>query len=151
MAQVGGWFASARAWVLVPKIVETNFRKGGGWGLEFKVLGYMPEWNWADKGVTPVVTLLSEDGGANFAAELEEKLLAPANVGVSRAEILVSAGTDEAPYIVLAFDGNLTEEQIKDNLKIFNDSNTELNIDWMTDDSEFNPNEAVSATTIADM
>ena len=151
VAQVGGWLASARAWVLVPKIVETNFRMGGGWGLEFKAFGYMPEWNWADKGVTPVVTLLSEDGGANFAAMREENLLAPASVGVSRAEILVSAGTDEAPYIVLAFDGNLTEEQIKDNLKIFNDSNIQLNIDWMTDDSEFNPNEAVSATTIADM
>lgn len=150
VAQVGGWFASARAWVLVPKIVETNFRKGGGWGLEFKVLGYMPEWNWADKGVTPVVTLLAEDGGANFAAMREENL-ALANAGMSRAEISVSAGTDEAPYIVLAFDGNLTEKQIKDNLKIFNDSNTPLNIDWMTDDSEFNPNEAVSATTIADM
>lgn len=53
--------------------------------------------------------------------------------------------------IVLAFDGNLTEEQIKDNLKIFNDSNAELNIDWMTDDSQFNPDEDVSATTIADM
>ena len=150
VAEVGGWFASARAWVLVPKIVETNFRKGGGWGLEFKVLGYMPEWNWADKGVTPVVTLLSEDGGANFAAMREENL-ALANAGVSRMEILVSAGTDEAPYIVLAFDGNLTEEQIKNNLKIFNDNSSQLNIDWMTDDSEFNPNEAVSATTIADM
>ena len=96
VAQVGDWFASARAWVLVPKIVETNFRKGGGWGLECKVLGYMPEWNWADKGVTPVVTLLSEDGGANFAV-LEEKHLAPASTGVSRTEISVSAGTDEAP------------------------------------------------------
>lgn len=151
VAQVGDWFASARAWVLVPKIVETNFRKGGGWGLEFKVLGYMPEWNWADKGVTPVVTLLAEDSGANFAAMLAEEFLAPANAGVSQTEVSVSAGTDEAPYIVLAFDGNLTEEQIKDNLKIFNDSNTRLNIDWMTDDSQFNPNEDVSATTIADM
>ena len=151
VAQVGGWLASARAWVLVPKIVETNFRMGGGWDIEFKAFGYMPEWNWADKGVTPVVTLLAEDGGANFAAALEEKLLAPASVGVSRAEISVSAGTDEAPYIVLAFDGNLTEEKIKDNLKIFNDNSSRLNIDWMTDDSEFNPNEDVSATTIADM
>lgn len=151
VAQVGGWLASARAWVLVPKIVETNFRMGGGWDIEFKVFGYMPEWNWADKGVTPVVTLLAEDGGADFASVREEKFLAPANVGMNRTEISVSAGTDEAPYIVLAFDGNLTEEQIKDNLKIFNDSNTPLNIDWMTDDSEFNPNEAVSATTIADM
>ena len=150
VAQVGGWLASARAWVLVPKIVETNFRMGGGWGLEFKAFGYMPEWNWADKGVTPVVTLLAEDGGADIAAMREENL-ALASAGVSRTEISVGAGTDEAPYIVLAFDGNITEEQIKDNLKIFNDRNTKLNIDWMTDDSQFNPNEAVSATTIADM
>ena len=149
VAEVGGWLASARAWVLVPKIVETNFREGGGWGIEFKVFGYMPEWNWADKGVSPVVTLLAEDSGEDIAAR--EENLALANVGVSRTEISVSAGTDEEPYIVLAFDGNLTEEQIKDNLKIFNDSNTKLNIDWMTDDSQFNPNEDVSATTIADM
>lgn len=150
VAEVGGWLASARAWVLVPKIVETNFRKGGGWDIEFKILGYMPEWNWADKGVSPVVSMLAEDSDANFAAVRDENFVL-ANTGVSRTEISASAGTDEAPYIVLAFDGNLTEEQIKDNLKIFNDSNAELNIDWMTDDSQFNPDEDVSATTIADM
>ena len=150
VAEVGGWLASARAWVLVPKIVETDFRKGGGWDIEFKMLGYMPEWNWADKGVSPVVSMLAEDSDANFAAVRDENFVL-ANAGVSRTEISASAGTDEAPYIVLAFDGNLTEEQIKDNLKIFNDSNTELNIDWMTDDSQFNPDEDVSATTIADM
>lgn len=150
VAEVGGWLASARAWVLVPKIVETDFRKGGGWDIEFKMLGYMPEWNWADKGVSPVVSMLAEDSDANFAAVRDENFVL-ANAGVSRTEISASAGTDEAPYIVLAFDGNLTEEQIKDNLKIFNDSNAELNIDWMTDDSQFNPDEDVSATTIADM
>ena len=150
VAEVGGWLASARAWVLVPKIVETDFRKGGGWDIEFKILGYMPEWNWADKGVSPVVSMLAEDSDANFAAVRDENFVL-ANTGVSRTEISASAGTDEAPYIVLAFDGNLTEEQIKDNLKIFNDSNAELNIDWMTDDSQFNPDEDVSATTIADM
>ena len=150
VAEVGGWLASARAWVLVPKIVETDFRKGGGWDIEFKMLGYMPEWNWADKGVSPVVSMLAEDSDANFAAVRDENFVL-ANAGVSRTEISASAGTDEAPYIVLAFDGNLTEEQIKDNLKIFNDRNAELNIDWMTDDSQFNPDEDVSATTIADM
>ena len=150
VAEVGGWLASARAWVLVPKIVETDFRKGGGWDIEFKMLGYMPEWNWADKGVSPVVSMLAEDSDANFAAVRDENFVL-ANAGVSRTEISASAGTDEAPYIVLAFDGNLTEEQIKENLKIFNDRNTELNIDWMTDDSQFNPDEDVSATTIADM
>ncbi len=150
VAEVGGWLASARAWVLVPKIVETDFRKGGGWDIEFKMLGYMPEWNWADKGVSPVVSMLAEDSDANFAAVRDENFVL-ANAGVSRTEISASAGTDEAPYIVLAFDGNLTEEQIKDNLKIFNDRNAELNIDWMTDDSQFNPDEDVRATTIADM
>lgn len=150
VAEVGGWLASARAWVLVPKIVETDFRKGGGWDIEFKMLGYMPEWNWTDKGVSPVVSMLAEDSDANFAAVRDENFVL-ANAGVSRTEISASAGTDEAPYIVLAFDGNLTEEQIKDNLKIFNDRNAELNIDWMTDDSQFNPDEDVSATTIADM
>lgn len=150
VAEVGGWLASARAWVLVPKIVETDFRKGGGWDIEFKILGYMPEWNWADKGVSPVVSMLAEDSDANFAAVRDENFVL-ANTGVSRTEISASAGTDEAPYIVLAFDGNLTEEQIKENLKIFNDRNAELNIDWMTDDSQFNPDEDVSATTIADM
>ena len=150
VAEVGGWLASARAWVLVPKIVETDFRKGGGWDIEFKMLGYMPEWNWADKGVSPVVSMLAEDSDANFAAVRDENFVL-ANAGVSRTEISASAGTDEAPYIVLAFDGNLTEEQIKENLKIFNDRNAELNIDWMTDDSQFNPDEDVSATTIADM
>lgn len=150
VAEVGGWLASARAWVLVPKIVETDFRKGGGWDIEFKMLGYMPEWNWADKGVSPVVSMLAEDSDANFAAVRDENFVL-ANTSVSRTEISASAGTDEAPYIVLAFDGNLTEEQIKENLKIFNDRNAELNIDWMTDDSQFNPDEDVSATTIADM
>ena len=134
----------------MPKIVETDFRKGGGWDIEFKMLGYMPEWNWADKGVSPVVSMLAEDSNANFAAVRDENFVL-ANAGVSRTEISASADTDEAPYIVLAFDGNLTEEQIKDNLKIFNDRNAELNIDWMTDDSQFNPDEDVSATTIADM
>ena len=110
----------------------------------------MPEWNWADKGVSPVVSMLAEDSDANFAAVRDENFVL-ANTGVSRTEISASAGTDEAPYIVLAFDGNLTEEQIKENLKIFNDRNAELNIDWMTDDSQFNPDEDVSATTIADM
>ena len=64
MAYVGNWLANARVWVLVPQIVETDFRKGGGWDIEVKVFGYLPEWNWEDKGVTPVVQgMLLEDCG----------------------------------------------------------------------------------------
>ena len=64
MAYVGCWLANARVWVLVPQIVETDFKKGGGWDIEVKVFGYLPEWNWEDKGVTPVVQgMLLEDSG----------------------------------------------------------------------------------------
>lgn len=64
MAYVGNWLANARVWVLVPQIVETDFRKGGGWDIEVKVFGYLPEWNWEDKGVTPIVQgMLLEDCG----------------------------------------------------------------------------------------
>ena len=64
MAYVGSWLANARVWVLVPQIVETDFRKGGGWDIEVKVFGYLPEWNWEDKGVTPIVQgMLLEDCG----------------------------------------------------------------------------------------
>ena len=55
VAEVGGWLASARAWVLVPKIVETDFRKGGGWDIETKWLGKLPEWDWSTKDVDPLV------------------------------------------------------------------------------------------------
>ena len=64
VAEVGGWLASARAWVLVPKIVETDFRKGGGWDIETKWLGKLPEWDWSTKGVDPLVqAVAAEDSG----------------------------------------------------------------------------------------
>ena len=67
MAYVGNWLANARVWVLVPQIVETDFRKGGGWDIEVKVFGYLPEWNWEDKGVTPIVQgMLLEDSGEDI-------------------------------------------------------------------------------------
>ena len=54
----------ARLWVLVPNIVETNFRRGGGWDVETKWFGRLPEWDWSEKGVEPVVqSMSSEDSG----------------------------------------------------------------------------------------
>ena len=47
----------ARAWVLIPHIVKTNFRKGAGWDLEIKIIKKLSNWNWADHGVTPVRAL----------------------------------------------------------------------------------------------
>ena len=78
MAYVGCWLANARVWVLVPQIVETDFRKGGGWDIEVKVFGYLPEWNWEDKGVTPIVQgMLLEDSGEDILEIYTEETAEP--------------------------------------------------------------------------
>ena len=78
MAYVGNWLANARVWVLVPQIVETDFRKGGGWDIEVKVFGYLPEWNWEDKGVTPIVQgMLLEDSGEDVLEIYTEEAAEP--------------------------------------------------------------------------
>lgn len=38
MAGVNVYIFDARVWVLVPQIVETNFKQGGGWDIEMKWL-----------------------------------------------------------------------------------------------------------------
>ena len=305
MAYVGNWLANARVWVLVPQIVETDFRKGGGWDIEVKVFGYLPEWNWEDKGVTPIVQgMLLEDCGEDVldiyteeaaepsaavpesttegngetatetpsgtpvetpsgtpvetpsgapvetssgapvetpseapvvestgqeaaaqeaaaqeaigeievqeaaaqeviggtevqeeavqentsetkteAQESEEettvsgntagteteeapaseeevedvskrpvrKAPVPRNGGKIQAEITVDGGEGKTPYILLAFDGTATEEDIKDNLKIQKDSN-DININWIEEGKDpTDPDAEINATIIANM
>jgi len=253
MAYVGNWLANARVWVLVPQIVETDFRKGG-WDVEVKVFGYLPEWNWEDKGVTPVVQgMLLEDSGEDIleiyteeaaepsaamqeaieqetvmpeattegngetatetpsgtpavestgqeeamqentsetkteaqeetqeseeettvsgntaGTETEEvpvseedvedvskrpirKAPAPRNGGRTQAEITVDGGEGKTPYILLAFDGTVTEENIKNNLKMKKDS-SDININWTEEGKDpTDPDAEINATIIANM
>ena len=135
----------ARAWVLIPHIVKTNFRKGAGWDLEIKIIKKLSNWNWADHGVTPVVRSapqslfmpLQTEAAIGEVIEQENAALQAIVLGLpeegeSSAKITVNAGTDETPYILLAFDENVTEEEIKDNLKV-NDAATTW--DWKDTDS----------------
>ena len=63
MAEVDAKIIDVRVWVLVPQIVHTNFRRGEGWDVEHRWIKSLPEWNWAEHGVTPVVQAVSlEDG-----------------------------------------------------------------------------------------
>ena len=63
MAQSTNWLYDVRAWVILPNIIKTDFEKGAGWDLEGKLIKKLPEWNWSDHGVTPVVQAVSlEDG-----------------------------------------------------------------------------------------
>ena len=59
MTGVYAGIIDARLWVLVPNIVETNFRRGGGWDVETKWFGRLPEWDWSEKGVEPVAQAMS--------------------------------------------------------------------------------------------
>ena len=64
MAEVDAKIIDVRVWVLVPQIVHTGFQRGGGWDVEHRWIKSLPEWSWADHGVTPIVQAVSlEDGG----------------------------------------------------------------------------------------
>lgn len=135
----------ARAWVLIPHIVKTNFKKGAGWDLEIKIIKKLSNWNWADHGVTPVVRSapqslfmpLQTEAAIGEVIEQENAalqaiVLGSPEEGKSSATITVNAGTDETPYILLAFDENVTEEEIKNNLKVNDAAPT---WDWKDTDS----------------
>ena len=147
MAKVGGWLASARVWVLVPQIVETNFRKGGGWDIEVMAFGYLPEWDWSSKGVEPVVQAVSLEDGEEFAVMLAADPPDAEPRGSGNAQtITVTAGADETPYILLAFNKNVTEEEIRTALSVMKqgDSNS-IDINWVGEDGQINPTAEIYA------
>ena len=249
MTGVYAGIIDARLWVLVPNIVETNFRRGGGWDVETKWFGRLPEWDWSERGVEPVVQAISledsedtvlmsspspteqaasleavgestptsntnstepaasledtgesvpanstnsteqtapmEDAGESAptgnmnstepAASLEDTgesvpanstnsteqaassedtgESAPAN-STNSTEITVSADTDETPYILLAFENTVTEEQIKNSLSVTKqNSSDKLKIYWVnydtenSEDGQIDENKDINATT----
>ena len=139
----------ARAWVLIPHIVKTKFKKGGGWDLEIKIFKQLSKWNWEDHGVTPVVhsapqslfmPLRTEDA-IGEAIEQENAALQAIVLGAEESQnsetITVTSSAEETPYILLAFDKEVTEDEIKNNLKLNNTAPTWWN--W-TDDAQIDEN-----------
>ncbi len=166
-----------RVWVLIPQIVQTNFKRGEGWDFEIRFLGSLPEWNWADKGIEPIVRSFALQSAASSSVESSAYSVslsaAPAalptalqsaasgsaySVSLSAAptalphtkDFTVTAGPDETPYIVLAFDNNVTEEEIKNKLKVTKGGSV-IDINWLAKDGEMDANAAINAMTIADM
>ena len=135
MTGVYAGIIDARLWVLVPNIVKTDFRRGGGWDVETKWFGRLPEWDWSEKGVEPVVQSTPlEDGTENTPVLYSAKSFALKNSGGENTETFtVTAGTDETPYILLAFEKTVTEEQIKASLFVTKQNSTvPLDINWLT-------------------
>ena len=139
----------ARLWVLVPNIVETNFRRGGGWDVETKWFGRLPEWDWSEKGVEPVVqSMPSEDSGEDVPMLLAAEPVALAASGENSTTITVNAGTDETPYILLAFGKNISEDEIKQALSVTKSGETTpIQINWLGNSYEINSSYAINADT----
>ena len=151
MAGVDIKIIDARVWVLVPHIVQTNFRKGGGWDIETKWLGKLPEWDWSTKGVDPLVQGVSLENSGEEPVMLMALETAPPANGGSTANITVSAAQGETPYIVLAFDNSVTDAEIQNNLTVAKDDGSSIAINWIANDGDIDPNADINATILADM
>ena len=169
MVEVDIKIIDARAWVLIPNIINTNFTRGGGWDVEHRWVKKLPEWNWADHGVTPLVQAVSlEDGGEDLPMlmalepvsledggedELMLMALEPAvlrNGGGKTQTIEVNAGPDETPYIVLAFDNSVTDTEIESALSVTK-GGSNISIHWIGNNDDIDPNAAINATIVANM
>ena len=92
---------------------------------------------------------LSEDDEKTGALQTEEPVVL-GNRGAVTKEITVNAGADETPYILLAFDNNLTEEEIKQDLKV-QKNGTDLYVNWVGEDRKIDPAADINAASTGDM
>ena len=130
MAQTQNRLFGVRVWVLVPKVLQTNFRYKEGWGIEGTFIKKLPEWDWSSKGVEPVVQAVSLEDGEEFAVMLAADPPDAEPRGSGNAQtITVTASADETPYILLAFDSSVSEETLRDDLMVDGEKPT-----WETDD-----------------
>ena len=125
MAQTQNPLFGVRVWVLVPKVLQTKFRYKEGWAIEGTFIKKLPAWDWSSKGVEPVVP----SGGSEAAATYVLRAPAAPMTPVSSADIKVTAGADETPYILLAFDSSVSEETLRDDLMVDGEKPT-----WELDD-----------------
>ena len=148
MAQTTNWLYDVRAWVILPNIIKTDFEKGKGWDLEGKLIKKLPEWKWEDHGVTPVVQAVSlEDGEeALMLTALEPVVLT--NGSSENSKVIEVKVTDpaETPYILLAFDESVSEEDIKQALIVTKkDETNRIDINWVGKDGEIDPTAEINA------
>lgn len=147
MAQTQNPLFGVRVWVLVPKVLQTNFRYKEGWGIEGTFITKLPEWDWSSKGVEPVVQAVSLEDGEEFAVMLAaDPLDAEPRGGGNVQTITVTAGADETPYILLAFDKNVTEQEIKENLSVTKKNKSDsTKINWVGENGQIDPTAEIYA------
>ena len=149
MAQTENPLFGVRVWVLVPKVLQTNFRYKEGWGIEGTFIKKLPEWDWSSKGVEPVVQAVSLEDGEEFAVMLAaDPPDAEPRGGGNVQTITVNANADETPYILLAFDESVSEEDIKQALIVTKKDETDrIDINWVGEDGQINSTAEIYAGT----
>lgn len=149
MAQTQNRLFGVRVWVLVPKVLQTNFRYKEGWGIEGALITKLPEWDWSSKGVEPVVQAISLEDGEEFAVMLAaDPPDAEPRGGGNSQEITVYADPAETPYILLAFENTVTEEEIQNTLSVTKkDESNRIDINWVGKDGEIDPTAEINAGT----
>ena len=147
MAQTENPVFGVRVWVLVPKVLQTKFRYKEGWGIEGTFIKKLPEWDWSSKGVEPVVQAVSLEDGEEFAVMLAADPLDAEPCGGGNVQtITVDAGADETPYILLAFDSSVSEEDIKQALIVTKKDETDhIDINWVGEDGQTDPTAEIYA------
>lgn len=147
MAQTQNPLFGVRVWVLVPKVLQTNFRYKEGWGIEGTFITKLPEWDWSSKGVEPVVQAVSLEDGKEFAVMLAaDPPDAEPRGGGNVQTITVNANADETPYILLAFDSSVSEEDIKQALIVTKKDETDhIDINWVGEDGQTDPTAEIYA------
>ena len=147
MAQTQNPLFGVRVWVLVPKVLQTNFRYKEGWGIEGTFITKLPEWDWSSKGVEPVVQAVSLEDGEEFAVMLAaDPPDAEPRGGGNVQTITVNANADETPYILLAFDESVSEEDIKQALIVTKKDETDhIDINWVGEDGQTDPTAEIYA------
>ena len=147
MAQTQNPLFGVRVWVLVPKVLQTNFRYKEGWGIEGTFITKLPEWDWSSKGVEPVVQAVSLEDGEEFAVMLAaDPPDAEPRGGGNVQTITVNANADETPYILLAFDSSVSEEDIKQALIVTKKDETDhIDINWVGEDGQIDPTAEIYA------
>ena len=147
MAQTENPLFGVRVWVLVPKVLQTNFRYKEGWGIEGTFIKKLPEWDWSSKGVEPVVQAVSLEDGEEFAVMLAaDPPDAEPRGGGNVQTITVNANADETPYILLAFDESVSEEDIKQALIVTKkDETNRIDINWVGEDGQTDPTAEIYA------
>ena len=147
MAQTQNPLFGVRVWVLVPKVLQTKFRYKEGWAIEGSFIKKLPAWDWSSKGIEQVVQAVSLEDGEEFAVMLAADPPDTEPRGSGNVQtITVTAGADETPYILLAFDESVSEEDIKQALIVTKKDETDhIDINWVGEDGQTDPTAEIYA------